>query len=317
MNDPILKQEIVNKAKSLGFCLTGFAVADPMPEEAAKYAQWLDSGNQADMAYLEKYLDKREDISGLLPGARTVIVCAMSYHTGIKHPENPGQSGLGKISSYAWGDDYHDVIKSKLYELISTLSELSPKSESRVFVDTGPVLEKSWAERAGLGIKGKNSLLLNKEYGSSLFLGIIITTALITPDEEAASLCGTCTACIDACPTNALNSRGILDARRCIAYWTVETKPATEIPKDIAENMNDYLFGCDICRNVCPYNEKAKISDRPEFLPRSGETCLNLNTIKEMSQAEFSERFRKSPIKRLKLAGLKRNAEIIEKNNKG
>ncbi|MDA3842895.1 MAG: tRNA epoxyqueuosine(34) reductase QueG [Candidatus Kapabacteria bacterium] len=315
MNDPILKQEIINKTKSLGFCLTGFASAEPMREEADKLAEWIEAGKHGDMHFLQRHLDMRADIDLLLPGAQTVIVCAMSYNTGIKHPDNAGEKGLGKISSYAWGDDYHEVIKSKLRELVTTLETIEPESKNRIFVDTGPVPEKSWAERAGLGVRGKNTLLLNKEYGSSIFIGVIITTAFIGPDSEVSSICGTCTACIDACPTKALDNQGILDAGRCISFWTIEKKEPWNIPTEIAENMNDYLLGCDICRNVCPYNQKAKLSDRPEFLPRNGETCLVLDDVLEMTQEEFSKIFKNSNVKRLKLAGLNRNAKTIEKNN--
>jgi epoxyqueuosine reductase len=196
----------------------------------------------------------------------------------------------------------------KLKQIARLTGELFPEAESRCYVDTGPVLERAWAVRSGLGWQGKNSCVINKRYGSWFFLGTIITTAEIAPDKSAANHCGRCRKCIDACPTGAIISPGVVDTRKCIGYWTVEAKPHKEFPEVVAENLSGWGFGCDICQQVCPWNKKhATKSEEPLFRPRSGATSLSKEYIMNLGKEEFLKRFRKSPVKRLKLAGLKRN----------
>jgi epoxyqueuosine reductase len=303
-----LKQNITQKAKEIGFAEIGFARADILDKEMKFYYDWLDQGYHATMSWLERNNHKRENPSEILENAKTVIVTATNYNTDHLHPNSENS---GKISRYAWGDDYHDVILPKLRELSSYIKEIVPNANSREYVDTGSILEKVWAEKAGIGWQGKNSLILNKKLGSWIFLGIIITDLEIDPDEEIGNFCGKCDACITSCPTGAIVAPKVVDSNKCISFWTIEAKPDVEIPDEIGKNLNGWVYGCDICQDVCPWNGKKKYTEDMHYQPRENEIELSLDRIKDMTQEEFSKRFKKSPIKRTKLAGLKRNAEKI------
>jgi len=302
---------IKQTAKKAGFELVGIAKAEAMPEEFDRYQEWLASGYHATMQYLEKNLEKRKDIREILPGAESVIVVGLSYYTPHAHHDSKEE---GKISRYAWGTDYHEIIPMKMQEIVSTLQSIDPDSQSKVYVDTGPIPEKQWARKAGIGWQGKNSNIISREIGSWFFLGIIITTIPLHYDSPMEDYCGTCTACLDACPTNAIIEPYKVDANKCISYWTIEAKPHIEIPTEIASNMEQWVYGCDICQDICPWNRFSSESYIQEFQPRNNETGLTFHSILEMKQEDFSNRFRKSPVKRTKLAGLQRNVNALQSN---
>lgn len=302
-------EAVKEAARRLGFCEVGIARAEPLEEEFGRYLAWLERGYHATMAYLERNLDRRADVRTLLPGAQSVVVVAYNYYVPATHEAFEREPHrYGKISRYAWGEDYHDVLRPKLQELAAAISRIVPGAESRVSVDTSPVLEKAWAVRAGIGWQGKHTNIISRRYGSWLFLGTVITTAELEPDAPMRDYCGTCTACLRACPTGALVGPYVLDARRCLSYWTIETKPEMSIPEEIAEHMEGWIFGCDICQEVCPWNRFQQPTQDPAFAPRNGETCLELDALVAMAPEEFRQRFRHSPLKRPKYEGLKRTA---------
>jgi epoxyqueuosine reductase len=257
---------------------------------------------------MERNLEKRQDIREILPGAESVIVVGLSYHTPYQHEEATGQ---GKISRYAWGTDYHEIMPVNMQEIVSVITSISPESQSKIYVDTGPIPEKQWARKAGIGWQGKNSNIISREIGSWFFLGIIITTLPLEYDKPIDDYCGTCTTCLDACPTQAIIEPYKVDAGKCISYWTIEAKPQIEIPLHIAENMENWIYGCDICQDICPWNRFSSETTVNEFHPRQQQTSFDLESIMEMKQEDFSSRFRKSPVKRTKLAGLQRNAQAL------
>ncbi len=229
----------------------------------------------------------------------------------MKQVQNDKSYKYGRLSRYAWGTDYHDILLPKLKIISESIKNLCPGAATAEYVDTGPVLERQWAVRAGIGWQGKNGCIINKEYGSYFFLGTVITDVYFEPDMPQSDHCGKCTACIDACPTGAIVSPKVIDSRKCLGYWTVEAKPDIEFPSYIQKNQSGALFGCDICQEVCPWNKKASACNEKQFYPRNGETCLSKGYVENMTQEEFSLRFRKSPVKRVKLAGLKRNARYL------
>lgn len=293
-------------AQQIGFSDCGIAAAGKLDDEYIRYEQWLSLGYHAHLGYMERNAEKREDISLIVPNARSVIVLTHNYYTPHKHITEDSDT-KGKLARYAWGDDYHDVLPPKLEQLSRFVKELYPDAESKYYTDTGPVLEKQWAVKAGVGWQGKHSNIISRGYGSWFFIGIIITTAELIPDVPIDDFCGSCTACLDACPTDAIVQPYVVDAGKCISYWTIEAKPDMCIPEPIAQNMNGWLFGCDICQDVCPWNRFQKHSEEPRFEPRNNETSMSFIKLETMKQEEFSDRFRKSPIKRTKLKGLQRN----------
>jgi epoxyqueuosine reductase len=299
---------IKQTAKQVGFELVGIAKAEKLTEEFDRYQEWLDSGYHATMHYLERNREKRKDIREILPGAQSVIVLGLSYYTPHQHNTLEQE---GKISRYAWGTDYHEILPGKMQEIVNVLQNIDPNSESKIYVDTGPIPEKQWARKAGIGWQGKHSNIISREIGSWFFLGIIITTIQLEYDSPIEDYCGTCTACIDACPTTAIIQPYTVDANKCLSYWTIEAKPHLQIPVDISENMQQWIYGCDICQDVCPWNRFSTETTIQEFHPRDNETSLTFTSIEQMKQEDFSERFRKSPVKRTKLAGLQRNVQAI------
>jgi len=304
-------ERIKATARKAGFDLVGIAKAESMKDEFEHFAEWLDSGYHATMKYLEHHREKRENIELVLPGAKSVIVVGLSYHTSHVHSE---EVHSGKLSRYAWGTDYHEILPQKMQAIVSTLQELHPDSSSKIYVDTGPISEKQWARKAGIGWQGKHSNIISREIGSWFFIGVIITTVPLAHDKPIQDFCGTCTACIDACPTDAIIRPYTVDAGKCLSYWTIEAKPDIQIPQHIADNAKGWIFGCDICQDVCPWNTFAQETTVPDFHPRNNETNLQRDQILNMKQEEFSERFRKSPVKRTKLAGIQRNALSIIQN---
>ena len=303
------QSELVKQiAKKVGFELVGIAKAEAMTEAFEQYTEWISSGYHATMQYLEKNLEKRKDIRDILPGAESVIVLGMSYYTPHDHDQSDQE---GKISRYAWGADYHEILPKKMQEIVTVLENMNPMSQHKIYVDTGPISEKQWARKAGIGWQGKNSNIISREIGSWFFLGVIITTIPLEYDAPIEDYCGTCTACLDACPTSAIIEPYKVDANKCISYWTIEAKPEKEIPPDISKHMEQWIYGCDICQDICPWNRFASESSQEEFHPRNMETTMSFQTILNMKQEDFSERFRKSPVKRTKLAGLQRNVHAL------
>ena len=242
----------------------------------------------------------------ILPSAKSILSLALNYYTPTEHDKDHL-----KISRYAWGTDYHEIMPAMLAELLEQIKLLAPAVEGRYYVDTGPVMEKAVADRAGVGWIGKHTNVITREFGSWVFLAEIFLNLDLIADTPAEDLCGTCTKCLDACPTNAIVQPYVVDARKCISYLTIELKPDNPIPSELASNFEGWLYGCDICQDVCPWNRFEQPTKEARFEARPGNLELDIPAIEAMTQEAFSERFRKSPVKRTKLAGLKRNAKVL------
>lgn len=302
----ISNQIVIEKAGELGFDLIGFAKAERLTDELIHLNDWLSRGYNADMDYMNRNREKREDVSLILPGAKSVISMAMNYYTDHTHN---GQNGIGKISRYAWGKDYHLIIWDKLELLEKQLNEIDPGFRSISYVDTGPVMDKSWAVRAGIGWLGKHSNVISREIGSWFFISTLITNREFEYNEPVVDHCGTCRACLDACPTNAIVDDYIVDSNKCISFLTIENKG--EIENSFKNRFDNWLFGCDVCQDVCPWNNKfSVVTQEGDFEPVHG-TGIPLNDVISMSPEEFKSKFETSPLKRAKLNGLKRNAGFL------
>lgn len=299
---------IKDKALELGFAKCGIIEATPFDREAERLDAWLKNGFQADMAWMEKHVEKRADPTLLFPGTRSIVSVAMNYYTPHEHQEG---DAAGKISRYAWGDDYHTVLKDRLGELLEWIMQERPDVNGKACVDTAPLMDKAVAVRAGLGWIGKHSNLITREVGSWVFLGSLLLDIELeydSPVEE--NHCGTCTACLDACPTSAIVEPYVVDSKKCISYTTIELRDE-QLPDPVAENLSGWLYGCDICQDVCPWNRFEKPTSEARFEPRVGETSLSLDAIDKMEHEDYVERFRGSAMKRAKLSGLKRNAKHL------
>jgi epoxyqueuosine reductase len=305
-----LTERIRDLALHLGFDSVGFAPAIP-PERGDALERWLAAGMAGEMAYLERNADKRLDPQRVLPGAKSIVSVAMDYWLG-SHSEAAEDAPLrGRVARYAWGDDYHDALLERLKRLQSEIEELSG---GKAYVDTGPILEREAAANAGVGWVGKHTNLIRRGMGSWLLLGEILTTAELDYDVPTRNLCGSCTRCIDACPTDAIVEPYRVDARKCISYLTIELKGS--IPSEMRSQIGDWVFGCDICQEVCPWNRKIEIAPRDHFTVR-GEDVRHPDLIElmQMDEEAFRERYRKSPIKRTKRRGLLRNAAVALGNS--
>lgn len=303
-----ITQEVKARALDLGFDKVGVARAEALSDEAERLRSWLGRGFHGEMDWMARWAEKRVDPREIFPEARSVIVVALNYFTPHRHVENRAK---GKIARYAWGDDYHEILKEKLYSLLEWIKTEVPESDGKVCVDTAPVMEKAWAVRAGLGWIGKSSNLITTDLGSWVFLGELILNLDLEPDTETvAGHCGSCTACLDACPTQAITEPYVVDSNRCISYGTIELR-ADELPPPIAENLEGWLYGCDICQDVCPWNRFEKPTADARFQPRAGETSLDLEEVFEFTPESYAARFRRSAIKRAKRAGLQRNARTL------
>ena len=292
-------------ASELGFLTCGIAQADFLHEDAPLLEKWLHQGMHGSMQYMENHFEKRLDPRKLVPGARSVVTLLYNYT-----PEKPLPTDDSyKIARYAYGKDYHFVIKDKLKSLFHRIQEEIGQIEGRVFVDSAPVMERSWAKKSGVGWVGKNSLLLNRQHGSYFFLAELIIDLELTPDPPVGDYCGTCTACMDACPTDAIPSPFVVDGSRCISYLTIELK--SSIPGEFKDSMNDWIFGCDICQEVCPWNRFASPHSESAFEPHPDLGGMKKRDWEEMTEETFQEVFKKSPLKRAKYAGLKRNIQFI------
>ncbi len=309
----ITNAAVEEKAKEIGFDLVGFAKAEEFKDEIDYLEKWLKKGYQAGMTYMERNLDRRKNVSEILSGAKSVISLGLNYCTKEKFSDTPGS---GKVSRYAWGTDYHFIIWEKLAKLEEELKKIDPAFKSKSYVDTGPVMDKAWAVKAGIGWMGKHTNIINRGLGSWIFLSTIITNYNFTYSEEVPDYCGSCTACLDACPTGAIVEEYVIDANKCISYLTIENKG--EIPEKFNEQFDGWIFGCDICQDVCPWNNKFSfLTNIEEFNPKEKNKEINLDEILNMENKEFKEKFHKSPILRSKLKGLKRNAEFLKISKRG
>jgi epoxyqueuosine reductase len=313
-----ISERIKEAATAVGFELAGIAAADEFAE-LKRFPEWIAEGGAGEMKYLESRTEagelRRASLKLVFPWARSVVVCAINYNTAHPYSTQVNNPGQGWISRYAWSrEDYHDAVLRRLREVENKIRDLGARPiETRAYVDTGPIVERIYAKYAGVGWLGKNTCLMNQQMGSWLFLGVIVTSLELTPDIPAPDRCGTCTRCIDACPTDALIAPYQLDSNKCISYLTIEKRGA--IPEELREGMGRQVFGCDICQDVCPWNRKAPASEKSEFQAREGLVNPALAWLAEISEEEFREKFRGSPVKRTKRSGLRRNALIAIGNS--
>jgi len=298
---------VIKKAKSIGFDLVGFAKADNLTDEIENLKDWLKLGYQGGMSYMERNIDKRKDVSQILPDAKSIISLSLNYFTQHQYSNNKNK---GKVSRYAWGKDYHLIIWDMLENLEEQLCDIDQKFKCKSYVDTGPLMDKAWAVKSGIGWMGKHSNIINRDYGSWFFIANIITNTEFDYTEQIPDFCGSCTACIDACPTDAIVQDYVVDSNKCISYLTIENKG--DISSEFKGKFEDWLFGCDICQDVCPWNIKfSEPTFVKDFHPKNDNKEIDLNEIDALDDKEFKERFSGTPISRAKLYGLKRNAKFI------
>ena len=317
-----IKDIVKRAAEAAGFDLSGIAAASDS-QELKHFPAWIAAGHAGEMKYMEARDDqgalKRASLARVAPWARSVVVCAINYNTDQPYSTQGQDASCGWISRYAWSrEDYHDVVLRRVKQVEAALqqavpAELQPSLTTRSYVDTGPIVERVFAKYAGVGWIGKNTCIINQKKGSWLFLGVILTSLDLEPDLPAPDRCGTCSRCIEACPTDAILAPYQLDSNKCISYLTIEKRGS--IPEDLRAGIGRHVFGCDICQDVCPWNRKAVASSAPEFEPRAGLVNPALAWLAEMSAEEFRETFRGSPIRRTKRSGLRRNAAIAMGNS--
>ena len=299
-----IKTEIIKKtAKNLGFLSCGVSQAEFLEEEAPRLEKWLREERHGKMTFMENHFDKRLDPRLLVPGAKSVISLLLNYYTDKKQVE-----GTPKISKYAFGTDYHFVIKDKLSKLFKAIQKHIGEINGRVFVDSAPVMDKVWASRSGLGWIGKNTNLISQKVGSFFFIAELILDVELEYDTPVTDHCGTCTACIDACPTDALTPYNI-DASKCISYLTIELKD--QIPSEFQNKMGNWAFGCDVCQDVCPWNRFAKQHEEPLLKPKSEFLDLTRDDWEELTEVTFDTVFKNSAVKRTRYEGLMRNLSFI------
>tara|TARA_B100000749_G_scaffold19641_1_gene14573 strand:+ start:53 stop:1003 length:951 start_codon:yes stop_codon:yes gene_type:complete len=306
-----LNQFIRETAQNLGFSKLGIAPATPEQKSINRLDSWLTKGYHSTMYWMGKRADERGDIGKYYPEAKSVISLGLNYFTGNVSSD----PDVGKISNYAWGDDYHDIIKSRLYQLLGEIKSKFPKINGIACVDTSPIMEKDWAQKAGIGWIGKHTNLITRDYGSWIFLGELLLDIELeydTPFDD--DLCGTCTACLDACPTDAFPEPYVLDSNKCISYLTIEHRG--ELPTELDDKLTGWIYGCDICQEVCPWNIKfSQLSTENSFQPRENLQERPISQWKKLTEEDFRILFKKSAVKRTKYIGLKRNISVIEKNN--
>ncbi|WP_445757379.1 tRNA epoxyqueuosine(34) reductase QueG [Polaribacter sp.] len=299
-------QFIKQEAKRLGFLACGIAKAEFLSEEAPRLEKWLQKGFHGEMQYMENHFDKRLDPRLLVDDAKSVISLAYNYY-----PEQQQNKDSYKISKYTYGEDYHHVIKEKLRELLANIQQEIGEVSGRCFVDSAPILERAWAEKAGLGWNGKHSLLIQKQQGSFFFLAELIVDLELEYDHPTTTNhCGTCTKCIDACPTAAILPNNTVDASKCISYFTIELKE--NIPSDYKNQSDDWMFGCDICQDVCPWNRFSKAHHEPLFYPKAAILQFTKRDWEEITEDTFQKVFKKSAVKRIKFSGLQRNISFLK-----
>jgi epoxyqueuosine reductase len=305
-----LSRQIKERAQREGFEKVGIVPAAALDKERNQLNEWLGRGYHGEMRWLARDTEMRTDPRKLFPAARSVVVVAINYYTPEKHADDPV---TGKVSRYAWGDDYHDVVSEKLRSLLAWIQEKVPGTEGKVCVDIQPMMDKAWAARAGLGWIGKHTNLITTDYGSWVFIGeLLLSFDLACDDELVDDHCGSCTLCIDACPTQAITEPYLLDSNKCISYATIELRE-TGLPQAVAENLEGWFYGCDICQDVCPWNRFEQATPEPRFLPRAGNVNAPLAEVLELTPETYAKRFRGSAMKRAKLSGLQRNARALLK----
>lgn len=310
MNRATLTARFKQHAADLGFSYTGISQAEFLEEEAPRLERWLNQGMHGKMAYMANHFDKRLDPTLLVPGARSVVSLLYNYH-------NPDliTEGSPKVSQYAYGKDYHYVLKPRLRDLVDRLREEVGEVEGRVFVDSAPVLERAWAARSGIGWIGKNAQLINPRSGSWFFLAELIIDTELEPDNPMEDRCGTCTACIDACPTDAIVGPQVVDGSKCISYFTIELKDEV-LPDEMKGRFENWAFGCDICQDVCPWNRFSSRHQEPAFEPHAGLLGRSIKDWEEMTEDVFREWFQQSPVKRTGFKGMQRNLKFLGLNPK-
>lgn len=300
---------IIEKAKALGFFHVGFSKAEFLEEEAPRLEHWLKQNYHGKMAYMANYFDKRLDPRLLEPGTKTIISLLLNYY-----PEKRQNPDSPQIAKYAYGKDYHYVIKDKLKALLTELKQTIGDIQGRAFVDSAPVMDKVWAQKAGLGWIGKSTNLIQPRNGSFFFIAELFVDLEISPDGPIKDYCGTCTRCLDACPTDALATPYLIDASKCISYLTIELKDA-DLPTAFKGKMENWAFGCDICQDVCPWNRFSKVHQEEAFIPHPEFFNLNTQDWEALNEETFRMLFGKSAIKRTKLTGLKRNIQFLKKED--
>ncbi|MCH8556088.1 MAG: tRNA epoxyqueuosine(34) reductase QueG [Schleiferiaceae bacterium] len=299
--------QIKAEAARLGFMSCGISRVRFLEEEAPRLEAWLNAGHHGSMAWMENHFDKRLDPSKLVPGAQTVVSVLLNYYPAPKDQQDPNAP---KISKYAWGTDYHYVIKEKLAALLDFIQQHFGQVEGRAFVDSAPVMDRAWAKAAGLGWIGKHSLLLTKGAGSFFFIGELIIDLKLEPDTPTSDHCGTCTKCIDACPTAAILQPQVVDSNRCISHMTIELRD--NLPTSAGNDLNNWLFGCDICQDVCPWNRFSSPHREPKFTPTPGLLEMSHSDWLEITNSVFKKTFRSSPLKRAGLKKLQNSITIIQ-----
>lgn len=302
-----LSEQIINKSVDLGLFACGISRAEHLPEDEEKTESWLENGFHGEMGWMERNKEKRYDPTKLVPGAKSVITVLYSYTP----KEKITKPGSYHISAYAYGSDYHKVLKDKLYQLLTFIDSKTEKCNARVFVDSAPVLDRAWANKSGLGFIGKNTMLINRKGGSNFFIGhIILDIELDYNGQEAdKNFCGSCTLCIKACPTNAIEPFK-LDARKCISYLTIEHR--SEIPEKFKDQFEDWIFGCDICQDICPWNRDAKPNNEPLFEPIEELGQFDKQAWQNLNEQQFDEIFKDSAIQRTGFKGLIRNINYLK-----
>jgi len=299
---------VKSRAKQLGFDVCGIAPAGDLPE-LTFLSEWLARGYAGSMSYLERSADRRADVRRVLPSARTVIVTATVYNTRRPYSTECADRGRGHVARYAWGDDYHDVLGSRLAALLTWMRETSPEPfEARAYVDTGPIQERVYARHAGIGWIGKNTCTISPELGSWVLLGEIVCSLALDVDPPALDQCGACTLCLEACPTQALVAPGVLDATRCISYLTIEHRG--DIPEELRAGVRSHVYGCDVCQEVCPWNQAAPVSGDPAWQPRPAWDLPALVDLDRMSESDLQSALKGSAMRRAKPAGVRRNVTI-------
>jgi epoxyqueuosine reductase len=299
-------QLIKAEAKRIGFEYCGISKADFLEEEAPRLENWLNKNMHGQMSYMENHFDKRLDPRLLVPGAKSVISLLLNYYTS----EEQQDANAPKISKYAYGEDYHFVIKEKLNELLQFIQTNIGEVDGRVFVDSAPVLDKAWAKKSGLGWIGKNSNLITKQSGSFFFIAELIIDLELEHDGPIKDYCGSCTRCMDACPTDAIIAPYVVDGSKCISYFTIELKE--NIPADVKNKLDNWAFGCDVCQDVCPWNRFAKPHSEQHFKPAEQLLEMKKEDWYELTEETFKKIFKGSAVKRTKFSGLKRNLEFIK-----
>ena len=308
-----LSRKIKERALAEGFDKVGIVRAEALGPEGDRLREWVGREYHGEMLWMAREPEKRADPQQVFSQAQSIVVVALNYYTSHHHAKNveTGNSVTGKISRYAWGDDYHDVVGAKLRSLLAWLQHELPQAEGKVCVDVQPMMDKAWAVRAGLGWLGKHTNLITPEHGSWVFIGELLLNLELEYDaEQVEDHCGTCTLCIEACPTGAITEPYVVDSRSCISYATIESR-APEMRADVAANLDGWLYGCDICQDVCPWNRFEQPTNETRFQPRAGNVNADLSAILDLAPDTYAERFRHSAIKRAKLAGLKRNVRTL------